>query len=212
MSSWFQPVWDRLTAGYPNASNIASVSIAEVEKAYGGKKRYYHNAEHILSLLQFASEYRAQLKAPLLVDFAIIYHDIVYNVLRKDNEKRSAVLATKRLSVLGMNSYEIGLVKIYIEATQLHQIPQGLAHAEDLALFLDCDMAILGAPWPEYELYTQKVRREYGIYPDLLYKPGRKKFLEQCLASPVIFHSPAFHSRFDAQARSNMHKELQYLC
>lgn len=209
---WFQPVWERLTGGYANAPALASSCIAEVEKAYGGRKRHYHNADHILALLTLSQEYRHMLKAPLLVDFAIVYHDIVYNVMRKDNEHRSSVIAGKRLLALGMDAYEAGVVMVYIEATKHHQIPSGLAHAEDLALFLDFDTAILGAPWEEYEAYTRKVRKEYGIYPDMMYKPGRKKFLEACLAAPVIFHSPEFHSRLDAQARNNMEKELQYLC
>jgi predicted metal-dependent HD superfamily phosphohydrolase len=212
MSSWFQPVWDRLTDGYPNARSMASSCIAEVEKAYGGKKRHYHNAHHILALLAYAQEYRHQLKAPLLVDFAIVYHDIVYNVLRKDNEGKSALLAAKRLSELGMHPYEAGLVKLYIEATQHHQIPEGLDHAEDLAFFLDFDMAILGATWEDYQAYIMAVRKEYNIYPDMLYRPGRKKFLEQTLAAREIFHTQEFKLRFDAAARNNMEKELQYLC
>ncbi len=149
-----------------------------------GKKRHYHNAHHILSLLAHAQENTGiTLKAPLLVDFAIVYHDIVYNVLRKDNELKSALLAAKRLLALGMHPYEAGLVKLYIEATQHHQVPQGLDHAEDLAFFLDFDMAILGAPWEDYQAYILAVRKEYNIYPDMLYKPGRKKFLEQTYCS-----------------------------
>lgn len=211
MSAWFRPLWDQLTSGYANAPAMAVDCVAEVERAYGGRKRHYHNAAHILQLLGFSNAYRTQLKAPLLVDFAIIYHDIVYNVLRKDNEAKSASIAVKRLTALGIDHYEAGLVKLYIEATKHHRIPEGLQHAGDLAFFLDFDMAILGASWEEYAVYTQQVRKEYSIYPDLLYKPGRRKFLEQSFAAPVIFHTSEFHSRFDAQARSNMQKELQYL-
>lgn len=212
MSSWFRPVWDQLTAGHANAPDLAATCIAEVEKAYGGRKRHYHNAKHIMDLLAFSREYRAELKAPLLVDWAIVYHDIVYNVLRKDNEPKSAALAVKRLSQLGMHHYEAGLVKLYIEATRQHRIPDGLQHAEDLAFFLDFDMAILGAPWEEYRVYTEQVRKEYAIYPDLLYKPGRRKFLEQSLSAPALFQTAEFRARFDGQARSNIQQELQYLC
>lgn len=212
MTSWFRPVWDQLTAGYANAPDLADKCIAEVEKAYGGPRRHYHNGRHILTLLSFSEEYRNQLKAPLLVDWAIVYHDIVYNVLRKDNEPKSAAVAVKRLTQLGMDHYEAGLVKLYIEATRLHQVPEGLEHAEDLAFFLDFDMAILGAPWEEYLAYTQQVRKEYAIYPDLLYKPGRRKFLQQSLEAPALFQTAGFRARFDAQARSNIQQELQYLC
>ncbi|NML21926.1 hypothetical protein HHL16_13640 [Pseudoflavitalea sp. G-6-1-2] len=211
MDSWFAPVWNSLTAGYAVEPSLAASCIQQVEQAYAGRKRFYHNAEHILALLKLSSEYRHQLKAPLLVDFAIVYHDLVYRV-GVDNEALSAYHAGMRLAEIGMSEQEVSLVKLYIEATKHHRIPENLEYASDLAYFLDFDMSILGAPWNEYESYAAKVRKEYSVFPDFLYKPGRKKFLEQCLAAPVIFHTPEFHQKFDTAARSNMQKELQYLC
>ena len=208
---WFAPVWNRLTSGYSVEPSLAEDCIQQVETAYGGHKRYYHNANHILSLLQLSAEYKHQLKAPLLVDFAIVYHDLVYKI-GSDNEALSAYHAGMRLTSICMSASEVELVKLYIEATKHHQIPEGLEYASDLAYFLDFDMSILGAAWQEYEAYAANVRKEYGIFPDNVYDPGRTKFLEQCLAAPVIFHTPVFHQKYDAAARSNMQKELQYLC
>jgi predicted metal-dependent HD superfamily phosphohydrolase len=74
------------------------------------------------------------------------------------------------------------------------------------------DITILGATWEDYQVYIMAVRKEYNIYPDMLYRPGRKKFLEQTLAAREIFHTQEFKLRFDAAARNNMEKELQYLC
>lgn len=145
-----------------------------------------------------------------LVDFAIFYHDIIYNVLRKDNEARSALLAVKRLKELGLSPQQTETVKGYIEATQTHTIPAGIQNPADLSLFLDFDMSILAADWELYLAYTQQVRKEYRVYPDALYKPGRRQFLEKCLQSPAIFHTPLFKAQYEATARANMEKELQF--
>jgi predicted metal-dependent HD superfamily phosphohydrolase len=40
---------------------------------------------------------------------------------------------------------------------------------------LDADLSILGKDLDTYLAYTKMIRKEYSIYPDFLYKPGRKK-------------------------------------
>ncbi len=48
---------------------------------------------------------RTTLDEPDMVLFAIFYHDIVYNVLLKDNEKHSALKARAHLLKLGCPNY-----------------------------------------------------------------------------------------------------------
>ncbi len=47
----------------------------------------------------------------------------------------------------------------------------------DINYLLDADLSVLGKDRETYLVYTQMIRKEYSIYPDFLYKPGRKKFL-----------------------------------
>ncbi len=143
-----------------------------------------------------------------MVLFSIFYHDIIYNVLRKDNELRSAALAVKRLALLQVPVVQREAVKVFIEATQTHKIPDKGVNQSDLAFFLDFDIAILGTFWEQYETYTRQVRKEYRVYPDMLYKPGRKKFLQSTLQADHLFHTHLFRTAFEAQARANMEKEL----
>ena len=81
--------------------------------------------------------------------------------------------------------------------------------AHDLEYFLDFDMAILGADWDEYVLYTLNIRKEYRIYPDFLYYKGRKDFLANTLQKKNIFHTQLFKLELEDRARQNIARELK---
>lgn len=202
--------WNKLLSGYADQQQV-NVLFEEIRYKYSRRSRHYHNFNHILALLRLSEQYSHLLTDKVIVDWAIFYHDIVYNVLRKDNEHRSALLAIKRLPAIGVPQEAISQIALFIEATKTHQVPAGAINTNDLQLFLDFDMSILAAPWNEYELYMQQVRREYRLYPDKLYIPGRKQFLEHCLQSPVIFHSSLFKEQFEATARKNIQREVELL-
>jgi predicted metal-dependent HD superfamily phosphohydrolase len=201
-------VWDQLAGRYCRDAALIDRFFNEIERKYTSSRRHYHNLQHIQALLTFCEDYAGQLKDADVVAFAIFYHDIIYNALRKDNESRSAQLAVKRLQALSVPPEKTAQVKLYIEATQTHAITASVTHTGDLQLFLDFDMSILGAGWAAYEAYTHQVRREYRIYPDKIYYPGRKQFLQHCLQAEHIFQTPVFRDRYEAKARENMAQEL----
>jgi predicted metal-dependent HD superfamily phosphohydrolase len=204
-----RPVWDQLAGKYSSNAALIERFFKEIERKYTTSRRHYHNLHHIQALLQLCETYAGQLQDPDVVTFSAFYHDIIYNVLRKDNEPRSAALAVKRLRELAVPAEKVEQVKLFIEATQAHTMTGGVTHTTDLQLFLDFDMSILGANWEAYEAYTRQVRREYRIYPDKLYYPGRRQFLQQCLQAAFIFQTQLFRDRYEAQARENMARELE---
>jgi predicted metal-dependent HD superfamily phosphohydrolase len=201
--------WKKLVEKYSSDEAIAGKLLEELVKKYSGRGRYYHNWQHIETLLNLSEKYAAQLADKDVVDFAVFYHDAVYNVLRKDNEQRSAAMAAQRLALVGVPLQKIDQVRIFIEATQTHQVPQGLSGRADLEFFLDFDMSVLAAPGEVYRLYREQVRKEYRLIPAALYRPGRKKFLQTCLQSSSIFKTTEFISRYEAQARANLQWELE---
>ncbi|HUP10909.1 MAG TPA: hypothetical protein VM187_01810 [Niastella sp.] len=204
-------IWQQLTARYCNNSELTAQFYQEIKSKYTSSRRHYHNLHHIAALLRFCEQYAAELKDREVVAFAVFYHDIIYNVLRKDNESRSAQVAVKRLQALQVPAGKIEQVKLYIEATQTHAVTAAVTHISDLKLFLDFDMSILGAEWEAYELYTRQVRKEYRIYPDKLYNPGRKQFLQHCLQAESIFQTPVFKERYEVIAKENVGKELELI-
>jgi len=69
----------------------------------------------------------------------------------------------------------------------------------------------LGQPSDVYEQYCGQIRKEYSIYPDIVYKPGRKKVLIHFLNMEKIFKTSFFYDKYELQARANLESELKRL-
>ena len=195
--------WRLLTASANEQR--AQECFNEIVAAYSRPSRRYHNLDHITEMLQLSQQFK--LSSREVVDFAIFYHDVVYKVPALDNEHKSAVMAADRLAKLNVPLPVIEDVCLFIEATKTHELAAA-RNLDDLKLFLDFDLSILAADWPVYELYLQSIRKEYRFYPDLLYYPGRKSFLENMLAKEHIYHTETFRTSHEAKARQNMQREL----
>ena len=192
---------------YTQDRAVSKKFYSELVTSYSEKGRHYHNLNHLESLLQQILPIADQLRDLDTVLFALYYHDAVYHVLRKDNEERSARLAQKRLTILNFDSNRIEICKQHILATKTH----GLSNDSDTNFFVDADLSILGQDSLTYKRYTEGVRKEYSIYPDIIYKPGRKKVLTHFLEMEKIFKTEPFFARFESQARINLKTELEAL-
>ena len=78
-------------------------------------------------------------------------------------------------------------------------------------VFLDADLKILGTEEPAYLLYTEAVRKEYAMFPDLLFNRGRKAFLKNALATLRIYRTDKFFKTYEQQARKNLQNELNQM-
>ncbi len=180
---------------------------AEIEKNYTAKGRHYHSLVHLENLLEQLSSVRSRINDWDTLLFSLFYHDIIYNVLKNDNEEKSAKLAASRMYELSLPASSIERCKHQILATQKHQPDSD----SDTNYFTDADLSVLGQKWDIYWEYTQNVRKEYAIYPDLLYKPGRIKVLKHFLDKPQIYHTPHFYQKYEEPARVNMMEEWRAL-
>ncbi len=196
-----------IASKYTTDASVLAPLWQELEKHYSQKKRHYHTLTHIENLLRLAEENRGAVEDWDVFVFAIFYHDVVYRVLKSDNEEKSAALAERRLTQLEISKARIARCSALILATKTHE----LSTNSDCNLLLDLDLSVLGASWERYEEYAAQIRREYAIYPDFLYKPGRKKVLERFLERDFIFKTPAFRAKFESQARGNLHMEISRL-
>ena len=100
-----------------------------------------------------------------------------------------------------------------IRATATHTVPEGLSaqDTEDLALFLDMDLSILGAPEPIYDRYEQDIRAEYAFVPEEAYRAGRGAILTGFLSRPRLYFTDIAHAEWDASARSNLARAVRAL-
>lgn len=179
----------------------------ELERAYTGKNRHYHNLQHLAHVWEELQGVAALMADQEAVIWALFYHDAVYKVRRRDNEAQSAALAVQRLRALGVSAERLQQVEALILATQGHAPG---AHP-DINYFTDADLAILGAPPERYRAYTRQIRSEYAIYPDFLYRPGRKKVLMAFLDMEYLYKTQHFRARYEALARENLRAELDDL-
>ena len=179
----------------------------EIENAYSQPKRFYHNLEHLEYLIDSLQPIIDEIKDWDTLMFSVFYHDIVYKPVNKDNEEQSAFLAVKRLEELGVNDGVISECRQQILATKSHQVSGN----PDVNFFTDADLAILGSDWESYHSYMNKIRKEYKVYPDIIYKPGRRKVVQHFLAMERIYKTDYFFVRLEQQAKENLTKELTLL-
>lgn len=184
----------------------------QLAAAYSEPQRAYHNAAHIADVLGWFDRVVDELGwlEPAEVYVAIVFHDAVYQPGAKDNEARSAKWARKaKLSAderVDATLVDRDRVAELIEATARHGHVATADH--DTGLFLDCDMAIVGASAEAFDIYDRAIALEYKHLPPDAYREGRKAFLQGLLARPRIFVSDYFHRRLDAQARVNLTRAL----
>ena len=200
-------VFIQLVNKYASDESIPISFWNEIEKKYNSTGRYYHTTIHLVKLIDELNSCKHLIADWDTLLFSVFYHDIIYNVLKSNNEERSADLAVKRLSITKFPVVGIDSCKEQILATKSHQF----SNNEDTNLLTDADLSVLGQPSDVYEQYSSQIRKEYAIYPDIVYKPGRKKVLIHFLNMGKIFKTSFFYDKYELQARTNLESELKRL-
>lgn len=202
-----EKIFIELIGKYTDDPALARTLWLEIEKYYSRRNRYYHTIAHLDNMINELMPYRETIRDWDVLLFSIFYHDIVYNVLKHDNEEKSAMLAQKRLKNTLLSNQRVETCCQQILATKTHVISED----HDTNLFTDADLTILGSSPEVYRVYANNVRKEYKIYPDLAYNPGRKKVLQHFLDTPVIFKTKEFREKYEEKARENIKKEIKGL-
>lgn len=200
-------IFSNLLINYTTNSSLINELWDEVEKNYSGKKRHYHTLQHLENLLITLTEVKSEIQHWESILFTLFYHDIIYTALKSDNEENSALLAEKRMQQLSVSNDIIERCKNQILATKSHS----KSTDSDTNYFTDADLSVLGQPWEIYSLYYKNVRKEYAIYPDFIYNPGRKKVIQHFLSMNSIFKTDYFYNQFEKVAKENLMKELSSL-
>lgn len=176
--------------------------------AYSQSDRHYHNLTHIDQIFTTLDRFDSTLQNPIAVFFATWFHDLVYNSQATDNEIKSAKSAGKLLATIGGSRELIDRVQSLIMATKGHQIDPD---DRDKCIFLDADLAILGADPIQYQIYQQSIRREYSWVPDIAYQTGRIQVLEGFLQRNRLYYTDLLFDELESIARINMNNEILFL-
>ena len=196
-----------LLVTYSNDNSLNTLLWQEIEKNHSDKKRHYHTLEHLKNLLFQLTPIRTKISSWNTILFTLFYHDAIYNSLKNNNEEKSAELAYKRMNQLSVPKEIIDNCYAQILATKSHKNSEDL----DTNYFTDADLSILGQDWEVYTQYYKNVRKEYALYPNLVYNSGRKKALQHFLTMENIFKTEYFYQKFEETARKNIQREIELL-
>ncbi len=191
--------------------------LSALRAAYATPPRAYHDFGHVAAVLRHYNQVATGpgWTQPAEVWLAVLYHDAIYRAGRSDNESRSAALAREHMARwLPGAGIDEGRVAALIELTARHGqlVPADFDDdpcQDDARRFLDCDMAILGAPPEAFDAYERGIADEYqGRVPAWLFRRKRRAFLLSLLGRDRIFLSDFFHARLDGRARANLRRVL----
>jgi len=191
--------WRRLWKAAGAAGNPAG-PWKTLSAAYSEPHRAYHTMRHIGHCLEEFEEARGEAKDPVAVEWALWYHDAIYDTHRRDNEERSAVLAETSVKDAGLPAALARRVGDLIRVST-HRKP---ATDPDARLLADVDLAILGRPPEEFSEYERQVRREYAWVAEREFRAGRATILVTFLDRFSVYVTPHFQEKYEKQARLNL--------
>jgi predicted metal-dependent HD superfamily phosphohydrolase len=164
----------RFTSLWEETGEIGKAMSAEwlvLKQSYTQSFRAYHNLSHLREMFAYFEVYQSELTQPNTVAWAIFYHDLIYNIWRKDNELKSALEAENRLKLAKIDIKNLQSIKRLIMVTKDHQ-----AQTEDEKWMVDFDLAILGQSEAVYQLYTNNIRLEYKRFHNLCIPKEGKRY------------------------------------
>jgi predicted metal-dependent HD superfamily phosphohydrolase len=198
--------WQKYYLLIPVSSNTRTQDsvFAQLVDAYSQPDRHYHNLTHIDCVLMTIERF-SELQNPRAVYLAAWFHDFIYDSRASDNEAKSVVVARDMLTNLGESIATIDRVEQLILATQGHQIDPD---DRDRCIFLDADLAILGADPVRYQAYQQAIRCEYSWVSDRDYRAGRTRVLQGFLHRDRLYYTELLFTELESIARLNLAQEI----
>ena len=196
-SERFAELWKR------SGGNHGSAVFEDLHAKYNEPHRHYHNLRHIEECLTELDKVPLESQDRIVVELAIWFHDAIYETSRQDNEEKSAKLF--RFKSKGISEPVVERVAALILNTRFHDSSPDDPIA---AVFIDIDLAILGAAPMRFREYDDDIRSEYSWVPDILYKMKRRKALRRFLDRDRIFTTPSFFERLESSARENLRRAV----
>jgi len=176
----------------------------ELFKEYMQGHRYYHNSNHIFDCLDILYDTRAFALNPNAVEFAIWYHDFVYDPKSKTNEEDSAKKAEEVCNNASLPKEFTQRVIDLVLATKHKSAPRNL----DEQLITDIDLTILGSAEEKFRKYEEGIRKEYSHLSDIEFAKERFSVIDSFLKRPNIYSFDLFRRKYQDQARTNLNKSL----
>jgi predicted metal-dependent HD superfamily phosphohydrolase len=186
--------------------------IEQLLVRYAEPHRRYHTATHVMWVLRHvdtlvrAGECADEV-APV-VRAAALFHDVVYDATRHDNEELSGRWAARVLGEVGWSSHQCQAVAALVSATDRHHPSCTLPGAPVL---FDADLAILGSSPAEYSASVTAIRQEYAHVDAAAWRSGRAEVLQGFLSRDPLFLTATMRAAREHVAKANLAAELASL-
>lgn len=201
------PVFCASVGNYCEESWMIKHYWNKIENAYAQTHRHYHTLEHIAKMYAELLSVKDMISDWDSVVFALFYHDYVYDPLTSDMEEQSRMFADMFLKAIEAPEYIITRTDDLILASEAHW-KQGNT---DIDVFIDADLAILGADAKTYNKYKDGIRKEYADIHDEVFYPKRLNLLKYFLEQKTIFSTKHFIKKYEVAAVRNIEKEVRDL-
>lgn len=150
-----------LLNNYSSDNELIDSLWYEIYVNYNLPDRHYHNLSHLENVITELLPIKEKIKDWDTVLYSVFYHDLVYKSTNNKNEEDSAIIAGQRLGEIDYSNEKILKCRDMIIATKGHSMSSN----SDTNYFIDADLSILGKGWVTYFEYSEKIRKEYSIYP-----------------------------------------------
>lgn len=177
----------------------------KLSRRYREPHRRYHTLAHVRHCLRELDACRTLAHDPIAIEFAIWFHDAIYDTRRNDNEERSAELARAVIASARLPLKLGRRVMRLICATKRHR----LSADAGVQLFLDIDLSILGQGRGEFRRYDRHIRQEYAWVPERRFATRRAAVLRKFLDRPSIYGSKFFRQQYEARAGRNLENAVR---
>lgn len=205
----FKERWNGLISRVLNSTPVIDSHdvLAELITFYNSPERYYHNFNHVLSCLAYFEKIKPLSRNPDAIELALIFHDVVYDSHKHDNEAASAQFASVSLARLGVSKDVIRQVEELIMATCHNVAPVN----RNSALIMDIDLSILWQAPPVFDDYEAAIRKEYAWVSEEAYRVGRSQVLHGFIQRSRIYYTDYFRKLYEGAARENILRSLRKL-
>ncbi len=208
--------WDYL-CGKVWADNRHKVFEA-LDSHYSEPHRYYHNWAHIADSFDKlddidSSGYRLYDNDLIVIEFAIWFHDAIYDTKEYDNEDKSARLFLDLCRDLNPDSFHVDDQDLYWRRKDVTKLIRGTKEHKPTRsvrgrVLFDIDLSILGSSNEEFDEYDSCIKAEYHWVPPDIFSAHRSKFMSDLLNRKRIFQTRYFHDKYEEQARNNLRRAV----
>jgi len=182
-----------------------------LKRQYLHRNRFYHDIRHIMLTLELYDIIKSEIKnveKRIAMQFALIYHDIIYMAERGDdfNIQSSIDAALYSLSDDKVSGF-VKLVGEYIMATHHTKLmlneDERMSLSKEAKYISDMDLYAFSLPYEQVYRNTVNVRKEFSHLTDDEFSTGQKKFLQNVLKLKSIYLTK-FFGKFEVTARNNI--------